>query len=167
MTLLPGQPVTVSRLKHRRNDLVYPMVAVYDDGDHMVVGGPYSDTTSLDLGYVVFEPSDHFVEHFWRSQWYSVAAVANRMGHAKGWYCDVTRPATVSNAQIVSIDLELDVWVPADSGPVLGLDEDEFNTRELDVIDPEAHRRAQQAYESLRRSPRSFFTSLPAVDPAT
>lgn len=167
MTLAPEQRITVVRLKHHRNDLVYPMITVLDDGDHVVVDGPYSDTTPLDLGYVVFEPSDRFVEHFWRSRWYSIAAVADRAGRPKGWYCDVARPATVSKTRIESIDLELDVWVPAASGQVLGLDEDEFDERRLDVTDPETYRRAQDAYESLLRSPRRFFKSLPAPDAAS
>lgn len=155
-----GSPVRVRRAKAMKADLAYPMTVHADDGDHIVVIGPYSGTVPLDLGYVIFEPTDTFIEHFWRTRWYSIAAVHDREMAPKGWYCDVTRPTIVGPDEIVSHDLELDVWQPAGPGAALTLDEDEFAARELHRTDRDAHRSALAALDELVRSSTTRFASL-------
>jgi predicted RNA-binding protein associated with RNAse of E/G family len=54
-------------------------------------------------------------------------------GQLKGWYCDITRPATVSGAELVVEDLDLDLWRSADGTDVLRLDEDEFEESGLET----------------------------------
>lgn len=78
----------------------------------------------------------------------------------KGWYCDVTRPAEVTPGSIVSADLDLDLWVPGGTGPVLVLDEDEFEASGLDRRDPLAAAQARSALRELRESAQDRFTSL-------
>lgn len=147
--LAHGDEVTVRREKHAKADLVYPMTVHHDDGDHIVVVGPFSGEQALDLGYTVFEPSDIFIEHFWRSRWYAIAEVHDRRMQRKGWYSDVTRPASVEHGVLTSVDLELDVWTPAGTGDVLTLDEDEFETRGLHACDPHADMSAREALTAL------------------
>jgi hypothetical protein len=160
--LRTGQEVTVARVKARRDDVEYPMVVVDDDRDRLTVTGPYSESEPRDLGYVTFEPTDRFTEHFWRSRWYTIAAIVDRDGRPKGWYCDVARPATVRSGRVESIDLELDVWFPAAGGPPLRLDEDEFAALGLAETDPHAHGAARQAVEELLRlDPRRLRSLAP------
>ena len=158
--LLVGSEVIVRRAKPARGDLVYAMTVESDDGDHIVVAGPYSGSASRDLGYVRFDPADHFVEHFWRSRWYTIADVRDPIRGRKGWYCDVTRPAEVVPGSIVSTDLDLDLWVPAGAGPALVLDEDEFEASGLPSTDPRAAAHARRALDELRDAARDRFLTL-------
>jgi hypothetical protein len=158
--LTVGSEVVVRRVKLAKDDVLYPMTVESDDGDHVVVNGPFSAPGPRDLGYVTFAPGDHFVEHFWRTRWYSVAEVHDPVRGRKGWYCDVTRPAEVAAGSIVSADLLLDLWVPAGDEPVLTLDEDEFAASGLSVTDPTAAAHARQALRELYDAARDRFTTL-------
>jgi hypothetical protein len=86
-----------------------------------------------DLGYIVFAPDDRFTEYFYREQWFNIMRVgAAADDRLKGWYCNVTRPATITATTISYDDLLLDVWV-GPNGACLVLDEDEFAAAALDV----------------------------------
>jgi hypothetical protein len=164
--LQPGSEVLVRRVKPVKDDVAYPMIVHHDDGDHVIVEGPFSASVTHDLGYVRFEPEDRFVEHYWRTRWYSVADVRDPARGRKGWYCDVTRPAEVqpaagtAPATIVSSDLDLDLWVPAGPGPVLVLDEDEFAASDLHRTDPAAAVAARRALAELRAAAADRFAAL-------
>jgi len=152
--------VTVRREKHARADLVYPMKVHHDDGDHIVVVGPFSGDEALDLGYAVFEPTDSFIEHFWRNRWYAIAEVHDARLRRKDWYSDVTRPASVERGVLRSVDLELDVWAPAGVGDVLALDEDEFDARFLHAQDPHAELSARDAFTTLLMHAANRYADL-------
>lgn len=102
----------------------------------------FFDRPRADLGPVVFEEGDRFVETFYSDRWYNVFAVyEGEDGPLKGWYCNVCRPAEISQDAVHCEDLALDVWVArTDSKPVI-LDEEEF--KELDI--PGEERKAVQA----------------------
>jgi hypothetical protein len=155
-----GSEVIVRRAKLTKSDVVYPMTVEFDDDDHVILAGPFSGPVALDLGYVRFEPDDHFVEHFWRSRWYTVADVSDPVRGRKGWYCDVTRPAEVAAGAVTSVDLDLDVWVPAGEGAVLVLDEDEFDASGLSDSDPVAAAQARRALQELLAAAKDGFTQL-------
>ncbi|MDJ0385389.1 DUF402 domain-containing protein [Streptomyces sp. G-G2] len=108
-----------------------------------------------DFGFVRFEPGDVFTEHFWRDRWYAVKEVRGATGVLKGWYCDITRPAVMSDGEILVEDLDLDLWVSADGSDVRRLDEDEFAESGLAGRDPEAAMRAVAALDALERQARS------------
>jgi hypothetical protein len=143
-----GASVTVHLTRHGDARLTYPMTVVADDGDHLVVEGPMAEPHARDLGYVRLDVDDWFLEHYWRSAWYSVKEIRGRAGR-KGWYCDVARPAVVRDGHVYSDDLELDVWVAADFSQVLVLDEDEFEASGIANDDPAVGRRAREAVEIL------------------
>jgi hypothetical protein len=147
-TLLPGEPTTVHLVKDPRPDVRYPAVVVSDDGTHAVVRAPWAGD-DRDLGFVRFEAGDVFTEHYWRDRWYSIKEVHDRTGTLKGWYCDVTRPAVVRDGALVVEDLDLDLWLSADGGTVLRLDEDEFAASGLADRDPDAAARARRALDEL------------------
>ena len=79
-----------------------------------------------DLGYTTFETGDHFTEYFYTDHWHNIFEIhAGETGALKGWYCNVARPATISDERVAAEDLILDVWVDPD-GSYQILDEDEF-----------------------------------------
>jgi len=84
----------------------------------------------LDLGYVVLEPGDRWVETFYTDRWYNVFEIHAADGRLKGWYCNVTRPTRITDDEVVWEDLALDVWVDPEGGTLV-LDEEEFEALEL------------------------------------
>lgn len=147
--LTAGGQVTVTLLKHARHDVRYPATVLRDDGTHAVVRAPWAGPPVKDFGFVRFERGDVFTEHFWRDRWYAVKEVRDPAGALKGWYCDMTRPARVTDGALVIADLELDLWVSADGTEVLRLDEDEFLASGLPDTDPEAAAQARRALDEL------------------
>jgi predicted RNA-binding protein associated with RNAse of E/G family len=152
--------VTVRLMKGTREKLVYDMTVVADDGEHLVVEGPFVGAAARDLGYVVFELDDWFVEHYWRSRWYSVKEIRDRHRATKGWYCDVARPAVVADGVVISIDLDLDLWVPVDGSGAVILDEDEFAASGLERSDPAAADQARRALQSLIAAAGDGFATV-------
>lgn len=155
-----GSPVRVTLVKHERPNVEYDAVVVSDDGNQIVVRGPWMGPEAVDLGFVQFEAGDIFTEHYWRDRWFSVKEVRAADGGLKGWYCDVARPVRVSFGKIVSDDLELDLWVSSDGRMVLRLDEDEFAASGLDQTDPAAAAQARTALAELERLARDSFRGI-------
>ena len=151
--LAAGDSVLVRLLKPQPATLEYSCEVISDDGNHLVVEGPWAEFEPRDLGYVRFQPGDVFTEHYWRDRWYSIKAVRDREGLPKGWYCDVVRPVRVEPGRVLSEDLVLDLWASPD-GAIQRLDEDEFAAWGLEGTDPDAARRAREALDELERLAR-------------
>jgi len=76
---------------------------------------------------VTFKENDRFVETFYTDRWYNIFEIYDRDdGRLKGWYCNVGRPAVLSDDTVSYVDLALDLWVSAD-GKQTVLDQDEFD----------------------------------------
>ncbi|WP_371651687.1 MULTISPECIES: DUF402 domain-containing protein [unclassified Streptomyces] len=145
----PGSLLTITLVKSGRTKIGYPASVVSDDGVRLTVRAPWAADGVRDFGFVRFEPGDVFTEHYWRDRWYAVKEVRAADASLKGWYCDITRPAVVRDGAVVVEDLDLDLWVSADGGTVLRLDEDEFAESGLADHDPDAAARAVQALDEL------------------
>jgi predicted RNA-binding protein associated with RNAse of E/G family len=156
----PGERVQVALLKLGVTRIEYPVVVALDDGNHIVVRGPWAEASPRDLGFVVFEPGDVFTEHYWRDRWYSVKEVGDAAGRLKGWYCDVTRPVRVEEGRLISEDLDLDLWVSADGLTIMRLDEEEFVASRLEQTDPDTSVRARRALDELERLARAGFAGV-------
>jgi hypothetical protein len=140
----------------------YPAELQSDDGNHLVVRAPWAAPGVRDFGFVRFEPGDVFTEHYWRDRWYAVKEVRTGEGTLKGWYCDITRPATVTGTGVLVEDLDLDLWVSGDGKEILRLDEDEFAASGLAESDPPTARAAVAALDELELlARRGGFTDLP------
>ena len=101
-----------------------------------------------DLGFVVFRQGDVFTEWFYTDRWYNIFRVeSGDSGELKGWYCNITRPATITNTTISADDLALDVFVHPD-GNLRVLDEDEFEQLDLSQYE---RTQARNALESIRQ----------------
>ncbi|MFC8966807.1 DUF402 domain-containing protein, partial [Streptomyces sp. NPDC057094] len=147
-------PVEIVLVKAGRTKISYPAELLADDGTRVVVRAPWAGDTARDFGFVRFERGDVFTEYYWRDRWYAVKEVRDATGVRKGWYCDVTRPATVSAGRLVVVDLDLDLWRSADGTEVLRLDEDEFAESGLAATDPAAALAAEKALDDLERLAR-------------
>jgi predicted RNA-binding protein associated with RNAse of E/G family len=97
--------------------------------------------------YVVFRRGDTFYEWHYADRWYNVFEMHDVSdGHLKGWYCNVTRPALITDSRVVADDLALDAFISPD-GDMLVLDEDEFAALDLST---DERRLALMAIEEIR-----------------
>jgi predicted RNA-binding protein associated with RNAse of E/G family len=150
-----SEPSDLQRLRVRlvtHNGLLeYGAVVLADDGNHLVVQAEFAETVPHDLGFVVLELGDIWTEHYWRDRWYSVKAISAANGVFKGWYCDAARPAEIDGEVLVSVDLELDLWVSPDRVVITRLDEDEFHALGVPEQYPSAAAAAMIAIDELER----------------
>ncbi|MFE3898969.1 DUF402 domain-containing protein [Streptomyces sp. NPDC059153] len=147
--------LVVALVKAGRTKIRYPADVVRDDGTRVTVRAPWAAPGVRDFGFVRFEPGDVFTEHYWRDRWFAVKEVRTGTGELKGWYCDITRPAVLRDAELLVEDLDLDLWVSADGSSVLRLDEDEFDESGLAERDPAAADAARRALDELEHLARA------------
>ncbi|MEU7060772.1 DUF402 domain-containing protein [Streptomyces sp. NPDC046197] len=145
----PAGLLNVVLVKGGRTKIGYPAELLADDGTRIAVRAAWAGGGVRDFGFVRFEPGDVFTEYYWRDRWYSVKEVRGAEGALKGWYCDITRPATRTGAELVVEDLDLDLWRSADGRDVRRLDEDEFAAGGLPERDPVAAAAALAALDEL------------------
>jgi predicted RNA-binding protein associated with RNAse of E/G family len=146
--------ITVHLLKPGKGTTVtYSGALALEEAGHILIHARW-ERPALDLGYVVFEPGDHFYEHYYTERWFNIFEVRDMGGQLKGWYCNVTRPARIAGDTLTSEDLELDLFVPPDRGRPLRLDLDEFEARNLATSDPAAHAAALAAMDELEAMAR-------------
>ncbi|MBQ0888894.1 DUF402 domain-containing protein [Streptomyces sp. RM72] len=157
----PATEVSVALVKAGRTKIRYAATLLHDDGTRLAVRAPWAGDGVRDFGFVRFEAGDVFTEYYWRDRWYAVKEVRTGAGVLKGWYCDVTRPAVLTGAELVVEDLDLDLWRSADGTDVRRLDEDEFAGSGLADRDPGAAAAAVAALDELERLARGDgFTGL-------
>ncbi|MEO0562990.1 MAG: DUF402 domain-containing protein [Chloroflexota bacterium] len=111
-----------------------------------------------DIGPAVLYKGDIFDEWFYTDRYYNVFRVAApNTGELRGWYCNITRPAVITEDSVSSDDLALDVFITAD-GEVHMLDEDEFEELALPVVEQEKVRDAVDEIIARYRSGQSPFS---------
>ncbi|WP_328559625.1 DUF402 domain-containing protein [Streptomyces coelicoflavus] len=143
--------LNVALVKAGRTKIRYAAALLHDDGTRLAVRAPWAGDGVRDFGFVRFEAGDVFTEYYWRDRWYAVKEVRTAAGVLKGWYCDITRPAVLTGAELVVEDLDLDLWRSADGTDVRRLDEDEFAESGLAGRDPGAAAAAVAALDELER----------------
>ncbi|HZD09902.1 MAG TPA: DUF402 domain-containing protein [Candidatus Binatia bacterium] len=129
---------------------------ILERGDTWIRLEAYFDRSPADLGPVVFNRGDKFIETFYSDRWYNVFAVyAGKSGPLKGWYCNVCRPAEIDvDEHVVRCeDLALDLWV-SPSGESQLLDEEEFAALSLTEEDRRQARAAAQQIVRLAAEKR-------------
>jgi len=125
----------------------------------VVIQAEWTQATK-ELGYTRFEPGDRFTEYYYSDRWFNIFAIAGANGKLKGWYCNITQPATIFNDRIEQIDLFLDVWVNPAGVPLL-LDEDEFtSTTMLSAEQRNGARAGLQALLQLLAAKSEAFSPL-------
>ena len=141
-----GQTVTIRKLSVR-GELVFTytgvIAAALDAG--VRINAEWT-RARMKLGYTTFEPGDRFIEWFYTDRWYNIMEVREPGGGLKGWYCNVTWPAEITDNMISYRDLTLDLWVAPD-GSAQTLDVDEF---EADItLSAEERAQALAAMDAL------------------
>ncbi len=97
---------------------------------------------------VVFKQGDRFVETFYTDCWYNVFEIYDRDdGKLKGRYCNIGKPALLTDGAVSYVDLALDLWVSTD-GKQTVLDEDEFADLPLNDLERD---KAWNALAELQR----------------
>lgn len=124
--------VTVYKLDENGREVWHYAARVLARGDTWIRLEAFFDRPPVDLGPVVFDEGDRFIETFYSDRWYNVFAVyAGKDGPLKGWYCNVCRPAQITQDAVRCEDLALDVWVAAAGGQPVIMDEEEFEALSL------------------------------------
>ena len=123
------------------------------------------DRDIVSLGFVTFVRGDVFTEWFYSDRWYNVFRVDDgRTGALKGWYCNITRPAMIAEDNVAADDLALDVFVMP-NGNLAVLDEDEFETLDLEADERMAALRAVEAIRhAVARRIMPFHDIRPTTD---
>lgn len=147
MSLLPPNVTVRKFLYDGTPNYVWEGRLVEEDED-VVVLEAYFTRDRRDLGYVVFERGDLFVEFYYLNRWYNVFQIYSGQGDLKGWYCNVTRPATLVNRELRFTDLALDLFAYAD-GTSLALDVEEFEEQALTLYSADDTARARAAFQEL------------------
>lgn len=141
--------VTVYKLDEQGREVWQYPARVLERREDSIRLEAYFDRGEVDIGPVVLERGDRFVETFYSQRWYNVFAVYGRAtGKLKGWYCNVSRPAEIADDTVRCDDLALDVWVSA-RGETTTLDEDEFGALSLSPRERELSRAALSHIVSL------------------
>lgn len=83
-----------------------------------------------DLGGLVLEPGDVLIEHYYSCEWFNVFEVRSPDDVLKGWYCNITGPVELLDAEVRWHDLALDVLVLL-NGECHVLDRSEFDALDL------------------------------------
>jgi hypothetical protein len=144
----PGTPVTIVKLRPDRTEAIrYPGIAI-DVADGWVAARAPWGQRRVDLGYLVFEPNDIFLEYFALDSPFNVFAIYTQSGTLKGWYCNVTHPSWIDKTTIYWHDLYVDVVAYPD-GKLIILDEDELAESGLATRDPALHQRILEARDTL------------------
>ncbi len=142
----PTFDFTVYKLDHTGREVWQYPARLLERGRGYIRLEAFFNRDDVDLGYTVFKRGDRFIETFYAERWYNVFAVHDSDdGALKGWYCNVCRPAAISEAAVRCDDLALDVWV-SPAGEVTVLDEDEFAALPLAK---DERRSALEALQSL------------------
>lgn len=105
---------------------------------------------------ILLKKDDRFVEIYYTDRWYNIYEMYDREDdHLKGWYCNVSQPAELSDGQLAFVDLALDLLVYPD-GRQLVLDEDEFEALHLSQDLEKQARAALEELQALFRQPGGF-----------
>jgi len=155
--------ITVQKLDHAGNLVTsYQGQVIRRDATSIVLQAQWQ-RDRMDLGYLVFEPGDRFVEFFFLNRWYNIFEIhAGTDDRLKGWYCNIARPGAFADGILSAVDLALDLFVYPD-GRTLTLDEDEFDGLNLQRDDPEAWRRSLAAVDELEAMVASRCAPFDAI----
>lgn len=121
-----NRPITVTKRNHLGEFTFRYEGEVLERGDTWVCLQAVFGRDDIDAGYVVFRRGDVMTEWFYSDRWYNIFRLQDvHTGQLKGWYCNLTRPAEITETTIAADDLALDLFIAPD-GQIQLLDEDEF-----------------------------------------
>ena len=136
MHVSAGGGPTISVLKF---DLAGSLMRRYEgrlvrrDSHSVVLDAPFViDVEQYLLLDVVLKRGDRFVETYYEDRYYNIYKIFDRdNSQHKGWYCNLSRPAQITEDEVSWVDLALDLWVWPDGRSAI-LDQDEFDALPLE-----------------------------------
>lgn len=141
------EPITVVKLNTNRQETWRYTGEVLRRSPTEVVLEAYFNRDDMPFHGITFGRRDRFVEIYYTDRWFNIDEIHDREDdHLKGWYCNVSYPAELSNGRVAYVDLALDLLVYPD-GRQLILDEDEFAAL---TIDEETRAQAWAALKELQ-----------------
>jgi predicted RNA-binding protein associated with RNAse of E/G family len=154
--------ITVQKRNHLGEVVLSYRGEIVERGSHWVCLRAPFERPDVDLGFVVLRQGDLFTEWFFSDRWYNIFQVEDvDTGELKGWYCNITRPSTITQDTVSADDLALDVFVTP-TATVLLLDEDEFTTLDLPV---DERMEALRAVESIRTAVAEYAPPFDQIRP--
>jgi hypothetical protein len=139
--------VVVIKLNFERQETWRYSGRVLRRSERAVVLEALFNRDDVDFHNILLKNGDRFVEVYYTDRWYNIFEIYDRDdARLKGWYCNVSLPAQVSDHEIRYVDLALDLLVYPD-GRQLVLDEDEFAQL---TLDEPTRRQARAALLSLQ-----------------
>ncbi|HLI27461.1 MAG TPA: DUF402 domain-containing protein [Chloroflexota bacterium] len=162
---LVGRTLYVHKLRYDRSPVFRWQARVLEQTpEHLLLAGRFG-APRRDLGYVVLERGDLFLEWYYFDRWYNIFQVYSAQGAPKGWYCNIGLPPEQADGDLYYVDLALDVFVHP-NGRYLVLDEDEFATLKAHALRPEDAARAEAALAELCALVESGRLPTRPFDPA-
>jgi len=138
----PGGSITVHKLDAEGVEVFRYVGKLIHRSESSMVLEAIFDMEQREFHGLTFRRGDRFVETHYSDRWYNVLAVHDvDTGVLKGWYCNVTRPATIGKDSLSAEDLALDLVV-LPNGSQYVLDEDEFAALILNSSDRAGAREA-------------------------
>jgi uncharacterized protein len=123
--------IRVQKLDHRGGVVFEYSGDIVTRGETWVCLQAHFNRDDIDAGAVVFRRGDLMTEWFYSDRWYNIFRIQDvGDGRLKGWYCNITRPAVITQHTVAAEDLALDVFVTP-SGEMILWDEDEFAALDL------------------------------------
>lgn len=131
-----GTQIDIVKLRPDGSEAIRYPGQVIDSPDGWIAAQAPWGQRRIDLGYLIFEPGDIFLEYFSTIDPLNVFAVFTGTGVLKGWYCNVTRPTWMHGNALFWHDLYIDVVAYPDRDDVRVLDEDELAEAGIESSDP-------------------------------
>jgi len=146
--LRSAPPLRVVKLRYDRSPVFsWDGYLLERTPDHVLLAGHFR-ALRRDLGYVVLERGDLFLEWYYFGRWFNIFQIYSTAGQLKGWYCNIGMPPELVDGELHYVDLALDVFVYPD-GRHLVLDEDEFAELKDTVLQPADAAAAEQGLAEL------------------
>lgn len=122
--------------------------------DTSIILEAYFQFKDLEFHGMPLHKGDRFIETYYADRWYNVFEIhAYDNDLLRGWYCNITYPAILTDDRVSFIDLALDLLIFPDGRQIV-LDEEEFSQL---VLPPEDIVQARKALQSLQNDFISKF----------
>jgi hypothetical protein len=119
-------PITVHKLDETGREVCHYHGLMLDRTTTSLTLEAHFDREGLDFHGMLLRRGDRFVETYYSDRWYNVFAIFDvDDDHHKGWYCNITRPASIEANHVYAEDLALDLIITSD-GEQIVVDEEEF-----------------------------------------
>ena len=124
--------ITVVKLDHLGQETWRYQATKLKQAPHEIVLEAFFDHDVTWVDELRLCRGDRFIEFYFDNHWYNIFEVhAREDDRLKGWYCNISFPAEITDSCVKYRDLALDLIVYPDGRQVV-LDEDEFSRLSLD-----------------------------------